>query len=75
MSLNLHDLKFIMYVAFAVLGLGLLGMTAYFDWAADSVSDPISYQLCAIITLIVGAGAVFFCVEAFLLRGEDDIWQ
>ncbi len=75
MSFNLHDLKFVMYLAFGLLGLCLLGLTAYFDFAANADPDPISYQISALITLVVGAGAVFFCVETFLLRGEDDIWQ
>ncbi len=75
MYLNLHDLKFIMYAAFGFLGLGLLCLTGYLDSLASASSDPISYQISEFVTFLVGAGSIFFCIEAILLRGEDDIWQ
>jgi hypothetical protein len=74
MNLSLRDLKAAMYTLFGLFGSGALVLALVLDRSSFAVDDP-TYHLSAFILLIAGSSSLFFCVESYLLRGEDDIWQ
>jgi uncharacterized membrane protein len=74
MNFSLHDLKLAMYATFGLIGLFFMVLAILLDRASETVDDP-TFYLSSIILLAVGAASIFFCVESYLLRGEDDIWQ
>ena len=75
MYFDIHDLKFAMYWMLGILGVVLLALAAYQQTLADMASDPLSNNLTVAILVLAGCGLLFFCLETFLLRNEEDIWR
>jgi len=75
MYFSLHDAKKAVYIFFGVLGLVFIVAAAVQFRSECSSSDPISFYLSSVVLLLAGIGNLFFSFEAYLLRGEDDIWQ
>jgi hypothetical protein len=75
MYFTLHDAKKAVYIFFGILGLCFIVAAAVQYNSECSAADPISFYLSSIVLLLAGIGNLFFSFEAYLLRGEDDIWQ
>ena len=75
MYFDMHDVKFAMYWMLGIMGVIMLCLALYEQNAAEVSADPVSYTISIAVLGLVGCGMLFFCLETFLLRNEDDIWR
>lgn len=75
MFLSYHELKELIYIGEAALGVVFIGASMYQLHISAAAMNPISHIATALILLVVGVGCVFFGVETYLLREDPDIWR
>ncbi len=70
-----RNLKLMIYIGEALLGLVLIGISAYL-WKIQEISnDPLTLIIPAIIILLVGVFCVLFGVETYFFKDDPDIWR
>lgn len=73
--ISLRDMKVLLHLALGLLGLILI-LVSFLCYNSDLAAlDPFSSKVVSFVLFFAGVADIVFCCEAYLLRGENDIWQ
>lgn len=75
MKLSIHDLKEAMYIAQTMFGFMLLAIGVYMLQSSGTATDFATSLITGVILSIVGIGSLFFGLETYILKDEEDIWR
>jgi uncharacterized membrane protein len=70
-----HEIKKVLYIFQSLLGV-ILFIIGLYSFQQTTISDnPISHVVTGIVLLVVGFILVFFGVETYLIRDDQDVWR
>jgi len=75
MRYSYESIKQTFYLFFALFGLLVILTGCWMLYMTGVSADPAAYFIPGTILLFVGSGCVFFSIETYMLREEQDIWR
>jgi hypothetical protein len=75
MRISMHDLKEAMYIVQTMFGFILLALGIHTLQMGKSSGDFATALITGVVLAIVGVGCLFFGLETYILKDEEDIWR
>lgn len=75
MKISMHDLKEAMYIVQTMFGFILLALGIYVLQTSRSSEDFATSLIMGSILAVVGVGTLFFGLETYILKDDEDIWR